>query len=196
MTTPWGNDDRGPGGDPSWLGGKDRGGNSGGGGSSGSGWSSDFGSDFGPDASRSTGGGGDFGGSPAPTFGQDSRAEHAGPEFGTRAGQAPLPSRDQQGSGWKATFTGADAESAGAEGSGAGRKAISLVFRILFLGVFFIVALRIVFGNEIASLSDGSFFSSGGGILGGTSNFFKLWILLFIGIPVVRIVRKMLRKKP
>lgn len=82
MATSWGNEGHGPGGDPSWLGGKDRGGDgvtprSGADGtagplpSSGDGWSSDFGA-----GSDRRGADQDFGSSPSQA------PEHSAPRFG------------------------------------------------------------------------------------------------------------------
>ena len=83
MATSWGNEGHGPGGDPSWLGGKDRGGDgvtprSGAEGqagplpSSGDGWSSDFGA-----GSGRRGADQDFGSSPSQV------PEHSAPRFGS-----------------------------------------------------------------------------------------------------------------
>lgn len=84
MTTPWGTDDHGPGGDPSRLGGEDRGDSS----DDGGGWSSDFDVDPGVDSG----------------VGSDGQAAHTGPVFGARAEQRLSPTRGQKGSGWRATI--------------------------------------------------------------------------------------------
>src|SRR5699024_12760420 len=79
MKTLWGSDDRGPGGDPSWLGGKARGAGSQGSG----GWSSDF--DDGAQRPDPDFGGGDVGGGDggAGGFGgRDAQAESMAPGFG------------------------------------------------------------------------------------------------------------------
>ena len=83
MATSWGNEGHGPGGDPSWLGGKDRGGDgvtprsgadstAGPLPSSGDGWSSDFGA-----GSGRRGADQDFGSSPSQV------PEHSAPRFGS-----------------------------------------------------------------------------------------------------------------
>lgn len=98
MSSSWGNDQRGPSGDPSWLGGKDRetaGGGVGGGHSSG--WSSDFSSEPGSPAADA-----DFG-----SGGQNSSGALPvrGPEFG-RVEEANARQASNDGSGWMSGFTG------------------------------------------------------------------------------------------
>lgn len=138
----WGNDGHGPGGDPSWLGGNDRGGGLPGRGdgapegearSGGSGFSSDFSSDFG-------------GGGPRPTSDFDTSADEMGPEFGTRA-ERPAP-RDERPDGpeWKSEFM---------QQSGLSRKKgsrsilqmlIGLAVPVIFMIIFFTVFSRHGFG--------------------------------------------------
>lgn len=78
MTTNRGNDDHGPGGDPSWLGGTDRDG-------AGPQDTAGFSSDFGPR--------------------DDQVAEGMAPQFGERGA---LPSDREEGSPWSAAFTSSD----------------------------------------------------------------------------------------
>ena len=105
MNSTWGNDRHGPGGDPSWLGGKDRetaGGSADGGQSSG--WSSDFSSDAGPPVADS-----DFGdGTQGPSGPQQSSSGALpvrGPEFG-RVDEANARPSSNDGGGWMSEFTG------------------------------------------------------------------------------------------
>lgn len=156
----WGNDDHGPGGGPSWLGGGDRGGE----GSQG-GWSSGFASDAegsDSDVGRSDS---DFAGSRGPRV-----AEQMAPRFGDRAGDDPLPS-DRESSSWTSSFTGQDSE-----GSRSGRSTLSRVLGvavpILSIVVFGIIALRI-FG--------------GGHGFGGMGMW---WVLVFVIPVISRVVSK------
>lgn len=156
----WGNDDHGPGGDPSWLGGGDRGGED-----SQGGWSSGFASDAegsDSDVGRSDS---DFAGSRGPRA-----AEQMAPRFGDRAGDGPLPS-DRESSSWTSSFTGQDSE-----GSRSGRSTLSRVLGaavpILSIVVFGIIALRI-FG--------------GGHGFGGMGMW---WVLVFVIPVISRVVSK------
>lgn len=173
----WGNDDHGPGGDPSWLGGGDRGGED-----SQGGWSSGFASDaegsdsdvgrsdsdFGRSDSDFGRSDSDFAGSRGPRA-----AEQMAPRFGDRAGDGPLPS-DRESSSWTSSFTGQDSE-----GSRSGRSTLSRVLGaavpILSIVVFGIIALRI-FG--------------GGHGFGGMGMW---WVLVFV-IPVISRVVSKIRK--
>lgn len=168
MMNHWGNHDRGPGGDPSWLGGRDRDGED----PQSGGWSSGFASDAqGPDSGvvRSDS---DFGNSRSPRS-----AEQMAPRFGDHVGDGPLPSDRDAGSPWTSSFTGQDAS-----GSGSGRSTLSRVLGavvpLLMIVVFGVIALRIF-----------------GGFGGGFSGFGSWWIVLFIGIPIVSRVIRMIRRK-
>lgn len=161
----WGNDDHGPGGDPSWLGGGDRGGADPQGAG---GWSSGFSPDSqGPDSDFAPSDS-DFGGSRSPQA-----AEQMAPRFGDRAGEDPLPS-DREGPSWTSSFTGQDAE-----GSSSGRSTLSRVLGavvpIITIVIFGIIALRVFGGGH------------------GFSGFGMWWIFVFI-IPVISRVVRAIRK--
>ncbi|WP_394214804.1 hypothetical protein [Brachybacterium vulturis] len=162
-----GNDDHGPGGDPSWLGGEDGGGAD----SPGSGsWSSDFGSDDQRSGSDVGDSDSDFGGRRDPHA-----AGQMAPRFGDRAGDRPLPSGGDEDSPWSSAFTGQ-----GSESSGSGRSTLSRllggVVPFLMIVIFGVIAVR-VFGGS-----------------GGIGGFGPWWIFLFIGIPIVNRVIRAIRK--
>lgn len=99
------------------------------------------------------------------------------PRFGDHVGDGPLPSDRDEGSPWTSSFTGQDAS-----GSGSGRSTLSRVLGavvpLLMIVVFGVIALRIF-----------------GGFGGGFSGFGSWWIVLFIGIPIVSRVIRMIRRK-
>src|SRR5699024_2857515 len=162
MGNQWGNTQHGPGGDPSWLGGKDRGD---GGSQSSGGWSSDFAG--GAQSPDSDFGGGDFGG------GRDARAaEQMAPQFGDSVGDDART--EGSASPWLESFTGQQSEGSGNRRSGFSRilGAVVPIFVLVIFGVFFI---RFFSG-----------FSFGG--------FGSWWILLFIGIPILSRLVRMIRK--
>lgn len=159
MSNRWGHDERGPGGDPPWLGGKDRGGT---GAQDSWGWSSDFaGGAQSPDS--------DFGGSSS----RDAQAaEQMAPRFGDSADDdARTEGAD---SPWMESFTGQQSEGSGSRRSGLSRL-LGAVVPIFALVIFGVVFMRI--------------FS--GGHFGG---FGTLWILAFIGIPILGRVVRAIRK--
>ncbi|GAA1488721.1 hypothetical protein [Brachybacterium sacelli] len=124
MSSSRGNGDaHGPGGDPSWLGGKDRDG------TSGTGWSSGFGSESRADS--------DFGGDVA-----SEAPRPQGPEFG---GEAAGRGGEQE-PGWAESFTGQD-DASGDEGTGkgSGAKVFGALATLVGLGIFAIVAYRMGF---------------------------------------------------
>ena len=128
MTTNWGNDDHGPGGDPSWLGGTDRGGS----GSQGGGGVS---SDVAPDAQA-----------PSADFGprHDQRAaEEMAPQFGERGA---LPSDRDEGSPWREGFSSSDSDRADDGGFDAG-KAFRKFFPLLVLVIVAVFGFRMFSGS-------------------------------------------------
>jgi len=128
MTTNRGNGDHGPGGDPSWLGGSDRGGSGaqGGGG---------FSSDFAPDAQASSA---DFG----PRHDQRA-AEEMAPQFGERGA---LPSEHDEGSSWRTGFASSDSDRADDGGFDAG-KAFRKFFPLLVMVIVAVSVFRMFSGN-------------------------------------------------
>ncbi len=156
----WGNDDRGPGGDPSWLGGKDRGDAR----TQGSGnWSSDF--DSGAQGADS-----DFGG------GRDTQAaEQMAPRFGENTGEHSRTTDSGADSPWMESFTGQGAEGS----SGTSRSGLSRV-----LGAIVPIFALVIFGVVFMRIFSG----------GGFGGFSTWWILLFIGIPILSRVVRMVRK--
>lgn len=110
MRNQWGNDDHGPGGDPSWLGG---GGRPDGENRAGE-WSSDFSADAAP-RSAPNAADSDFGGAQP-----EQAPEYSGPRFGDRIGQDPGSEDQAQGSSWLSSFSG-QAASGGRNGSRSGR---------------------------------------------------------------------------
>lgn len=154
MNTPWGNNDHGPGGDPSWLGGKDRGGQQG---ASGLGRSGASGTAGEPTGSRASSGGwsSDFSSDPASPAGGTRAESHGGggtstdpfrhqaPEFGRGAGQAQSRGRDEAESGWAAGFRGEDGSedgSSGATGKSMAAQLIGLLTSLLGLVIFAVIA--------------------------------------------------------
>ena len=167
----WGSDDRGPGGDPSWLGGKDRDGVD----SQGSGgWSSDFGggaqrpdSDFGDSDFGGGSSGGGFGGS------KDARAaEDMAPRFGDVTGDDARTK--EADSPWTESFTGQRAE-----GSRRGRSGLSRA-----LGAVVPIIVLLIVGFVFAKVS-GS---------GGLHGFSAWWIFMFIGLPLLNRLIRLIRK--
>lgn len=164
MSSSWGNDQRGPGGDPSWLGGKDR--DTAGGGASGgqsAGWSSDFSSDPGASAADS-----DFGaGNPS---GQDSSGAlpARGPQFG-RVDEANARQSSQDDGGWLSEFTGDRGER-----SRGGRQSKGLGMQLLVAAI----SIGIII---VAATMTGSF-------SGSNIGFFLLVFILPIIMRVIRSV--------
>lgn len=168
MSSSWGNDQHGPGGDPSWLGGKDRetaGGGAGGGSSSG--WSSDFSSDF-SSGSAASAPDSDFGGGSQSGQSSSGALPVRGPQFG-RVDDAEARRSSQDDGGWMSEFTG---DRGGR--SGGGRQGKSLASQ-LFIAV---VAIGIII---VAATMTGS--SSGSNI-----GFFLLVFILPIIMRVIRSV--------
>lgn len=162
MSSSWGNDQHGPGGDPSWLGGKDRetaGGGTGGGQSSG--WSSDFSSDPGASAADSDFGTGDQSGQ-----GSSGALPVRGPQFG-RVDEANARQSSQDDRGWMSEFTG---DRGGRPGGGRQTKGLGMQ---LLIGA---VAIGIII---FAATMTGSFSGSNLGF----------FLLVFI-LPIVkRVIR-------
>lgn len=157
MSSSWGNDRHGPGGDQSWLGGRDRdtaGGNAGGGQSSG--WSSDFSS--GPDSSADSdvGAGGQSSSGALPV---------RGPEFG-RVDEANARRSSTEGGGWMSEFTG-DRGGRGGR-SGGGGQTRGLLPQLLIGAVAIAI---IIFAATMTGSSSGSNFG---------------FFLLVLILPIVR----------
>lgn len=128
MTNPWGNDDHGPGGEPSWLGGQDRGGGADGAGS----WTSDFSSDVtsGPAPADS-----DFGARRDPLD-----AEEMAPRFGKITGdEARGSSREPQ-----PTWTSGFGEQSGTRTS-SGRPLAAQLFGVFSSSIIFIIVAVVFF---------------------------------------------------
>lgn len=166
MTNRWGNDDHGPGGDPSWLGGGDRDGGAVPERGQGSGrFSSDFASDFSRDPRSSQGAR-----RPAESdFSERDKgqaAESMAPRFGEVTGDAAISEDRDQGSAWASSFTGHSGE-----GQGRSRSGRSIVAQVIGL-----------LGSSVGLIVFAIFFYRMG--------FDMWWILLGIGFPlVVRVVR-------
>ncbi|HEX7350993.1 hypothetical protein [Brachybacterium sp.] len=169
MMNRWGNDDHGPGGDPSWLGGKDRG-SGGAPESDGGGWSSGFSSDV---ASESSGSDFAHRGSDSAARWQAQEAEQMAPRFGERADGDARTSSGGEDSPWMAGFAGQESAGSGSQKSGLS-KLLGAVVPIFALVIFGIVAVNIF-----------------GGFSGG---FGFWWMFLFIGIPLLSKVVRALRK--
>lgn len=161
MSDRWGHDGSGPGGDPSWLGGKDREGGSQGSG----GWSSGF-----ADGARSPDpdfGGGDVGG------GRGAQAaERMAPRFGDSAGDDARTTGE--GSPWLESFTSQSGEGSRDRRWGFSRV-MGLVVPILMLG-FVVIFFTGLFGD------------------GGFGGFGSWWILLFVAIPMLGRLIRMIRR--
>lgn len=141
MSTSWGSGDHGPGGDPSWLGGKDRGT------TGGDDWSSDFGPDTGSDAgargstSHDSRADSDFGGG----SGADA-SRYEGPEFGDAHGDEASGRGSEQEPGWAESFTGTDSDSGGeGSGKGVGAKVVGVLASLVGLVIFAVIAFRVGF---------------------------------------------------
>lgn len=117
MTTNWGNDDHGPGGDPSWLGGTDRDG-------AGPQDTGGFSSDFGPRNDQQA-------------------AEGMAPQFGERGA---LPSDRDEGSPWSAAFASSDAGKAD-DGRLHLGKAFTKFFPLLVMAIMAIFFFRMFSGG-------------------------------------------------
>ena len=169
MKNLWGSDDRGPGGDPSWLGGKDRGAGSQGSG----GWSSDF--DDGAQRPDPDFGGGDVGGgdvSAGGFGGRDAQAESMAPRFGDVTGDdARTKEADAH---WSESFTGQRTE-----GSRRGRSGLSRA-----LGAVLPIVVLLIIGFAFAKV-----FGSG-----GLHGFSAWWIFMFIGLPFLNRLIRRIRK--
>ena len=135
MMNRWGNDDHGPGGDPSWLGGKDRG-------STEPQGSGDWSTDFEADAARphsDFGGGADVAGSGADGRWGPPSAEEMAPRFGERAGQDARTGGGEN-SPWRDSFSGE--EGSRSERSGASRW-MGLVWSLIPFAIFLFIAFRV-----------------------------------------------------
>lgn len=174
----WGNSDHGPGGDPSWLGGKDRGGGDAADGGSG-GWSSDFSSDFSrgsstsstqPESDFSRGDAGFTGRAESPD------AEQMAPRFGDRSDGDVRSSEGSGDSPWSASFTGQESAGSGSRKSGLS-KALGAAVPILAVLIIGIVAVNVV-----------------GGFGDGFGGFGFMWMFLFFGIPLISKVIRAIRK--
>lgn len=171
MVNRWGNDDHGPGGDPSWLGGGD----SSGADSQGSdGWSSGFGSDDQRSDSDFGGSDSDFGGRRDPQA-----AEQMAPRFGGGDGDGPLPSGRDEDAPWTSSFTGQEDGASGPNDWGVTRvigklgKIVPIIITVIVALVFF----RVFFGGH--------------GFFGGFSSW---WVLLFFGIPLIKKAVRVFRR--
>ncbi|MDN5688160.1 MAG: hypothetical protein L0G94_16005 [Brachybacterium sp.] len=165
-----GKDGRGPGGDPSWLGGTDRDG------SSGTNWSSDFGaedsaaqgtSDGGSRTDSDFGGSSDFGGGSdvgdGARSGGDAGTEapsYQAPRFGDGRGDEANGRGGDQDAGFASSFTGTE-ESAGGDGSSKGIGAKILGVLGSFVGLIIAVFVAYQVGIDV------------------------LWLLIFGAIPLV-----------
>ncbi|ATG50341.1 hypothetical protein CFK38_01480 [Brachybacterium vulturis] len=125
----WGNDDHGPGGDPSWLGGGDRDGAEPQGADGSGGWSSDF-------ASDAQGADPDFGDSRDPQA-----AERMAPRFGDVTGDEARRRGGESESSWMAGFTGQGTEESSSSRSTLG-TVIGGVVPILVVVVFGVIIMR------------------------------------------------------
>lgn len=132
----WGNNAHGPGGDPSWLGGQDRGGADPQGADGSGGWSSEFESDAQGHDSDFVRNDSDFAGGRDPQA-----AEQMAPRFGKVTGdEATTRGRDADPS-WMASFTGQDTEGSSSSRSTAG-KVIGGIVPILSVVVFGVIIMR------------------------------------------------------
>lgn len=159
-----GKDGRGPGGDPSWLGGTDRDG------SSGTNWSSDFGAE--DSAAQGTSDGGsrtdsDFGGGSdvgdGTRSGGDAGTEapsYQAPQFGDGRGEEATGRGGDQDAGFASSSTGTE-ESAGGDGSSKGIGAKILGVLGSFVGLIIAVVVAYQVGIDV------------------------LWLLIFGAIPLV-----------
>jgi hypothetical protein len=167
MTNLWGNDEHGPGGDPSWLGGKDRDGAGLPGAdrreSGPDGWSSDFSS---ADLRGQQGGAPQPAAADFPHRRDPDAAESMAPRFGERTGEIP-DDRDQQ-SPWMSSFREQDGEGrARGPGSIAG-QVLALLGSSVGVIIFAVVFLRMGFD--------------------------MWWILLIVGVPLISRVVRLIRR--
>ena len=180
MANRWGNDQHGPGGDPSWLGGKDRGGDvpsadggagqgSGAATSDGSGApSSDFGSDFASDASSSSDFSSDFS-SDSDRRGPLPSAEDMAPRFGQSAGRSPGADDAGAEQSWRSGFEDSIANGNGRSGSSGkspGAQIAGLLSSGVGIAIFAVIAWRVGFD--------------------------QWWIVLFVAVPLINRVARML----
>lgn len=177
MTNRWGNDDHGPGGDPSWLGGGDRDGGAVPERGQGSG---DFSSDFTSDSLRDPRSSqsarpaaeSDFPSAESDYSERDKgqAAESMAPRFGDVTGDAARSEGRAQGSPWMSSFTGTSSA-----GQGRSRRGGSLVAQLIGLlgsSVGVIIFAVIVF----------------------RMGFDMWWILLFVGIPLIGKIARLIRR--
>lgn len=199
MANRWGRDRHGPGGDPSWLGGKDRGGDGPsaiGGAGQGSGAaasdgsrspSSDFGSDFVSDAPSSSDFSSDFSSeaSAAPSDGaargdfgaggaSDGReplpsAEDMAPRFGRSAGRSSDTDDGGAEHSWRSGFENSTADNGGMSGS-SGKSPGAQIAGLLSSGVG--IAIFAVIAWRVG--------------------FDQWWIVLFVAVPLINRVARML----
>ncbi|ASK65987.1 hypothetical protein CFK39_09315 [Brachybacterium avium] len=130
MRDRWGSDDHGPGGDPSWLGGADRGGAEQHGADGSGGWSSDF-------AADAQGADSDFGGSSDPLA-----AERMAPRFGEVTGDAARSPGGEPESPWLTGFAGLDTEDAENIQSSL-RRAVRGIVPVLLVVVFGVIVMKL-----------------------------------------------------
>lgn len=165
----WGNDDHGPGGDPSWLGGRDRDDQSGS-----TGWNSDFGSDDQKaDSDFASSGSTDFGWTDPQT------AEEMAPRFGDRGRGDPLPLSRDEDSPWNRDFT--DRDENGRDDS-PGSKVAAVLPKIVTTVISIIAAILIF-----------KIFFGGFGGSNGFGGIFPWWILLVFGLPLLRKLGRIFR---
>lgn len=162
MDSTWGNNGQGPGDDQSWLGGKDRGG------------SGPSGSDPSGSGSSGTGWSSDFGDSGPASGATDQRAtdqhgpDQQGPVFGDRSGQDGSSRPEGNGSGWASSFTGASDSGSSRPGSGKGTAAVLIGALSSVVGIVIFAVIAYKMGLDL------------------------WWVVLFVGIPLLRRVGRLL----
>lgn len=167
MNSSWGNDQHGPGGGPSWLGGRDRGtGDGGTGAGQFSGWSSDFTSGAGSSAADS-----DFGRDSQSGQGSSGALPVRGPQFG-RVDEANARRSSGGDDGWMSEFTG---DRGGRSRGGRRNKSLWTLLPIAVVAVVIII---------VATTMTGGYSGSN----------FRFFLLIFI-VPIIsRVIRSITRR--